>query len=162
MQPRSGVTRTSLKDSTGAPRTGASRGGNGGGDGKGGRVSRNGEPLPAWKYWLRRIGVGALVVGLTTALIGFVVLFARYQSLQVPDASDVALIESSTIYYADGVTVMGRLGEADRTIVSIDTLPDYVPNAFVAAEDRSFYTNPGVDAGGTARALFKTVVLGKK
>jgi membrane peptidoglycan carboxypeptidase len=162
------VTRTSLKDSTGGTRTGANRGGNGGngngngGGGKAGRVSRNGKPLPAWKYWLRRIGVGALVVGLATALIGFVVLFARYQSLEVPEAKDVALIESSTIYYADGVTVMGRLGEADRTIVSIDTLPDYVPNAFVAAEDRSFYTNPGVDAGGTARALFKTVVLGKK
>ncbi len=164
VQPRSGVTRTSPKTTTGATRTGASRGGNGGGKGggKGGRVSRNGEPLPAWKYWLRRIGVGALAVGLATVLIGFIVLFARYQRLPVPDANEVALAQSSVIYYADGTTVMGRLGEADRTIVDIGTLEPYVYNAFVAAEDRSFYTNPGVDFGGTARALFKTVVLGNK
>ncbi len=169
MQPRSGTTRTSPRNSTGNIRTGASRGGNGGKNGKGGnggkgggRVGRNGKPIPTWKFWLRRIGVGALAAGLATALIGFIALFVRYQSLPVPEASEVALQQASAVYYADGTTVMGRLGEADRTIIDIDTLPSYVYNAFPAAEDRSFYTNPGVDAGGTARALFKTVVLGKK
>ncbi len=161
------MTRTSVKNPPSPTRPVTKPGGNGGnagGNGGGKDIPRdkNGEPIPPWKYWLRRIGVGALIAGLATALTGFIVLFARYQSLQVPNASDVALIQSSTIYYADGTTVIGRLGEADRTIVSIDTLPDYVPNAFVAAEDRSFYTNPGVDAGGTARALFNTVVLGRK
>nr|WP_255633365.1 transglycosylase domain-containing protein [Demequina sp. TTPB684] len=57
---------------------------------------------------------------------------------------------------------MGRLGEAERDIIDITDLPDYVPNAFVAAEDRSFYTNPGVDFVGTGRALVKTVVFGKQ
>lgn len=165
VQPRSGTTRTSPRNSTGNIRTGATRGGNGGKGGKGGgggRVGRNGEPIPTWKFWLRRIGVGALAAGLATALIGFIVLFARYQSLNVPEASEVALQQASTVYYADGTTVMGRLGEADRTIIDIDSLPSHVYNAFVAAEDRSFYTNPGVDAAGTVRALFKTVVLGQK
>jgi membrane peptidoglycan carboxypeptidase len=168
VQPRSGVTRTSVKNPSSTTRTGASRGGNGGGKGGNGgngkdvHLDKNGEPIPRWKYWLRRIGVGALIAGLATALIGFVGLFIRYQMLEVPDAADVALIQSSTVFYADGTTVMGRLGEADRTIVGIDTLEPHVYNAFVAAEDRSFYSNPGVDAGGTARALFKTLVLGQK
>lgn len=125
-------------------------------------MGKNGQPIPRWKFWLRRIGVGALVAGLATALIGFVALFWRYQTLDVPSANQVALIQSSAIYYADGTTVMGRLGEADRTIIDINDLEPYQYNAFVAAEDRSFYTNPGVDFGGTARAMFKTVVLGKK
>lgn len=150
----------------GRPRTqtsGGKGGGKGGGGGKNGpHLDKHGRPIPPWKYRLRRIGFGALIAGLATALIGFLALFIRYQMLEIPEPSDFALYEASTIYYADGVTVMGRLGQADRDIVDIDTLPDYVPNAFVAAEDRTFYTNPGVDFGGTTRALFKTVVLGKK
>ncbi|WP_291377705.1 transglycosylase domain-containing protein [Demequina sp.] len=158
-----------MRNSSSTIRTGANRGGTGGGNGggKGGNgndphLDKNGEPIPQWKYWLRRIGFGALIAGLATVLIGFIALFARYQSLDVPEAHEVALIQSSTVFYADGTTVMGRLGEADRTIVSIDSLEPYVYNAFVAAEDRSFYQNPGVDAGGTARALFKSLVLGQK
>ncbi len=57
---------------------------------------------------------------------------------------------------------MGRIGLANREAVAISDLPDYVPHAVVAAEDRTFYSNPGIDFAGTARALFKTVVLGHK
>src|SRR5437773_6237430 len=38
--------------------------------------------------------------------------------------------------------------------VSIDSLPPYVPNAFLAAEDVRFRRHPGVDPIGMARALF--------
>jgi membrane peptidoglycan carboxypeptidase len=119
-------------------------------------------PTPPWKFWLRRIGVGALIAGAAVGLIGALGLLLRYASLETPEPDEFALFQSSTIYYADGVTPIGTLGQADRTIVDIDTLPQHVADAFVAAEDRTFYTNPGVDIGGTARALFKTVVLGKK
>src|SRR5690606_21575117 len=106
---------------------------------------RTTDQVPRWKYWLRRIGLGALIAGLAVAVIGTVGLLIRYATLQTPTPANFALYESSTIYFADGVTPIGTLGEADRTIVDIDTLPDHVPNAFVAAEDRTFYDNPGVD-----------------
>ena len=158
-------------DVRGRPGTGkaSGTGGNGAGKGsgkKGGKggppLDKNGNPIPKWKYVLRRIGLGALITGLAVALIGFIGLFVRYQMLDVPPPSAFALQQASTIYYADGTTVMGTLGEADREIVGFDTLPGYVPNAFVAAEDRSFYTNSGVDFVGTTRALVKTVVFGQK
>src|SRR5437763_16471107 len=38
--------------------------------------------------------------------------------------------------------------------VSIDSLPAYVPNAFLAAEDVRFRHHPGIDPIGMARALF--------
>lgn len=142
--------------------SGGKGGGGGRGGANGGRFDRKGRPIPPWKFWLRRIGVGALVAGLGTALLGVIGLLIRYQTLDVPDPADFALEQSSTFYYADGTTVMGRLGEAERDIVDASTLPPHVSQVFVAAEDRSFYTNPGVDIGGTARAMFKTVVLGKK
>ena len=103
-----------------------------------------------------------MITGLAVFLVGFIGLFIRYQMLNVPPPSAFALQQASTIYYADGTTVMGRLGQADRQVVPFDSLPSYVPMAFVAAEDRSFYQNPGIDIGGTTRALIKTVVFGKK
>src|SRR5437764_4898872 len=38
--------------------------------------------------------------------------------------------------------------------VSLDSLPPYVPNAFLAAEDVRFRHHPGIDPIGMARALF--------
>ncbi len=167
-QPTSGPQRArgraeyAAQSSAGTPRTQAGgksgKGSNGGGKG-GPPLDKNGNPIPAWKIWARRIGFGALATGFAVALIGFLGLFIRYQSLDIPEPDAFALNQSSTIYYADGVTEMGRLGQADRQIVGIETLPSYVPNAFVAAEDRTFYSNPGIDFTGTARALVRTVVF---
>ena len=117
---------------------------------------------PRWKRNTKRIALGALIAGCAVLILGFLGLAVRYTMLDVPTPNEFAQAQSSTIYYADGETVMGRLGVADRKIVDISTLPEYVPQAFIASEDRSFYTNPGIDVQGTARALFKTVVLGKK
>ena len=38
--------------------------------------------------------------------------------------------------------------------ISIQALPDYVPNAFLAAEDVRFRHHPGIDPIGVARAMF--------
>ena len=175
-RPTTGTTSTSrTRPTTGATSTNrtrptsgttSTRGAGSGGGKKGGKGGpprdRHGKPIPRWKYLLRRIGIGALATGLAVFLIGFIGLFIRYQMLDVPPPSAFALQQASTIYYADGTTVMGTLGKADRKIVPFDSLPPYVPAAFVASEDRTFYKNPGVDFTGTARALIKTVVFGKK
>src|SRR5690606_34963329 len=108
------------------------------------RVTHAKEQPPRRKFWFRRIRVGAFVAGLAVGIIGTVGLLIRYATLPNLQPSDFALYESSTIYFADGVTPIGTLGEADRTIIDIDDLPDHVHDAFVAAEDRTFYENPGV------------------
>ena len=137
------------------------KGGNGGPRGPQGPQGEEEEPR-TWKFWVRRIGFWALIAGLTVGTIGLLVMIIWYLRLDVPEPDDFAAAQSSTIYYADGETVMGRLGVADREIVALDSLPEHVGQVFVAAEDRSFYTNPGVDAVGTARALFRTVVQGRQ
>ena len=48
---------------------------------------------------------------------------------------------------------MGTLGEINRQIVDTTKIPDYVSKAIVASEDRTFYTNSGVDVKGILRAL---------
>ncbi len=168
-QPASGWAPTGAQATTAsaAPKSGGGKGGSGGGKGgsgggTGGAKATRTPEGPRWKRILKRVGVGALIAGFVAVAVGSIALMVIYSRLEVPAAADVALAQASTVYYADGETEMGRVGEANREIVSLDSMPDYVPHAVVAAEDRSFYTNPGIDFLGTARALFKTVVLGQK
>lgn len=69
---------------------------------------------------------------------------SEYHTYRPPTAVEV--------YAADGTKVDQFYAER-RYWVSIDTLPDHVWEAFIAAEDRRFFEHPGVDALGVARAL---------
>ena len=48
---------------------------------------------------------------------------------------------------------MGEFADVDRTIIDTSGLPDYIGNAVVASEDRTFYSNNGVDPKGIIRAF---------
>ncbi len=58
---------------------------------------------------------------------------------------------STRVFARDG-TLLANLYEQNRTWVSIDQIPQFVRNAFIATEDRNFYSHHGVDLGGIARA----------
>jgi len=156
-QPTSGWARTGAQPTTAS--SPAKGGGDGnGGNGDGGKKAGNPD-TPRWKRILKITGITALISLFVTIAVGSIALMVIYSRLEVPEASDVALAQSSIVYWAND-NEMGRVGEANREIISIDDLPDYVPHAFVAAEDRSFYTNPGIDFTATVRALYKTIILG--
>lgn len=110
----------------------------------------------------KRIGLGLVFAFLALLIAGLSAFLLMYTRLSVPAASDLALAQKSTIYYADGATEMGSLGETDREIIDATTLPDYVGKAVVASEDRTFYTNSGVDLKGILRALVKNVTTGTR
>ncbi|MGO4706439.1 transglycosylase domain-containing protein [Microvirga sp. 2MCAF38] len=60
------------------------------------------------------------------------------------------------IMAGDGSLLANR-GETGGRTVSIKELPPYLPNAFVAIEDRRFYDHFGVDPIGIARAMVRNV-----
>ncbi len=69
--------------------------------------------------------------------------------------------QSSIVYDRRG-TIIGRLSDERRTVISLNKLPRYVPLAFVAAEDGDFFEHRGIDYFGLLRAIileikFKTV-----
>ena len=115
-----------------------------------------GKKRPAKKKrfrWAKRIGFGILTIFLGAFIAGMAVFLYHYNTLTVPAPDDLALAQKTTVYYADGTTEMGTLGEINRQIIDTTTLPDYVSKTIVASEDRTFYTNSGVDLKGILRAL---------
>ena len=104
-----------------------------------------------------RIGRGILFTFLGLIIAGLGTFLVAYAALTVPQADQVALAQTTTVYYADGTTEMGRMSQVNRKIIDSSTLPDYVAHAVVASEDRTFYTNSGVDLKGIGRALLNNI-----
>jgi len=70
----------------------------------------------------------------------------------------IPLPQSTVVYARDGA-MLGEIGRQVRTSVALRTIPRYVPNAFIAVEDKRFYQHNGVDVVGMAGAL-KDAVTG--
>jgi len=110
----------------------------------------------------------ALVIALL-ALAGFgaVSAFAFFAS-DLPSPEDLArdpLAQSTKVFDRDGKTLLYQFEVERREVVSLSTIPQLVIDATIAAEDKSFWTNPGIDVFGIARAvrddlLHKDVVSG--
>jgi len=60
--------------------------------------------------------------------------------------------QASRLYSHDG-RLIREFGYERRTPVSIEALPEYVPQAYVAVEDKRFYRHRGFDPIGFARAV---------
>ncbi len=78
----------------------------------------------------------------------------------VPTPQELQLPEATTVYYADGKTVMATLGSENRTILSYSQMLDVVKQSIVAAEDQTFWTNRGVDLRAVLRAAWNNVTGG--
>ncbi|TVP77650.1 MAG: penicillin-binding protein, partial [Gemmatimonadales bacterium] len=60
--------------------------------------------------------------------------------------------QTSKVMSRDG-RLISELGIERRTPVPIDALPEHVPQAFKAVEDRRFHRHRGIDLRGTSRAV---------
>ncbi|MET8867069.1 transglycosylase domain-containing protein [Nonomuraea sp. NPDC004580] len=147
----SGANTPSRADAAGEePRQGGGDGAGGGaGDGGGGRRSGWRRFVPGWKAVV--LGVMVLVTGL------FGMIMVAYANTPLPtDTQDHATEQGSILYYRDGKTELARLG-TKREIVPISKIPRHVQDAFIAAENRSFRTDPGFSISGIMRAAYSTL-----
>jgi membrane peptidoglycan carboxypeptidase len=77
----------------------------------------------------------------------------------VEDIEDVNLAEGSTVLSSDG-TELATFAVEDRREIAFDELPQVMIDAQVAAEDRTFWTNPCVDFRSIARAVLQNFQAG--
>ena len=112
----------------------------------GGRKSSGRTPVQAAVYWGM---VGAIWV------VIFSVVFLGVMAIDLPDIKKLQTTQQQhAITYLDrsGALIAVRGGSQYAAPVDIDELPSYVPLAFVAIEDRRFFTHPGFDPMGMGRA----------
>src|ERR671920_310511 len=107
----------------------------------------------------RRLKIlGALMAGMLVLLGVFVGVV--YASTEVPSPDSITNAQTTVIYYSDGQTEMARLGDENRTNVGLDQISEPARNAVLAAENRSFYTDPGISFTGIIRAAWNNVTGG--
>ncbi len=65
--------------------------------------------------------------------------------------------EPTYIYDSEGDVIAKLRGDGDTTYLTYDNIPETAVNAFIAIEDRTFWTNPGYDVQGIIRVLVRYV-----
>ncbi|HEX4250467.1 MAG TPA: transglycosylase domain-containing protein [Pseudonocardia sp.] len=115
---------------------------------------------PAQRRWRRARLAGSAVLGIFVVL-PVMLFFIGYLCFSVPTPDDAVNKQVATINFADGSELAKVVPqEGNRIKVSIDQIPKHVQYAVLAAEDRSFFSNPGFDPIGIARAAVRQLTGG--
>jgi penicillin-binding protein 1A len=123
------------------PRSKPRRGGRGKGRFGAGRLIYWGAVLALWA-----------VIAVIGVLVWIGVHLPPIQSLEIPKRPPSVLIVG-----VNGATLATR-GDMGGAAVPLRELPDYVPKAFIAIEDRRFYSHHGVDPLGIMRAVVADIL----
>ena len=102
-------------------------------------------------YWSAVLALWAIICAIGI-MVWIGIHLPPIQSLEIPKRPPSVLITG-----ANGATLATR-GDMGGAAVPLHELPDYVPKAFVAIEDRRFYAHHGVDPLGITRALIADVL----
>ncbi|MBB4199587.1 penicillin-binding protein [Rhodoblastus sphagnicola] len=101
-------------------------------------------------YWIFVLGVWGVIGAGGLAV---------YYGSQLPAIDQLAVPKrppNIAILAVDG-TLLANRGDTGGAAVRLQDLPPYLPKAFVAIEDRRFYSHYGVDPIGIARAVARNI-----
>jgi len=109
--------------------------------------------------------IKVILVLVTLGVLGifFITALLFYFSFDLPKIDSLADYRPpipSQILSKDGV-VLAELGVEDRVIAQMNEIPKVILDAFLSAEDDSFFQHKGVDYGGMIRAMLMNLKSGK-
>ena len=96
----------------------------------------------------------AILTGFVIALIIWLVFTAPLGRALEPAQKPALVLTDS------GGRPIARRGDYKEAPVDLAKLPEYVPAALIAIEDRRFYSHLGIDPRGIARALTRNIAAG--
>ena len=82
-----------------------------------------------------------------------------YFSIGLPDYKKLSNYQppiSSRVYSEDG-KLIAEYALEKRLFVPYESIPEKVINSFLSAEDKNFFSHPGIDAKGILRAIVKNI-----
>lgn len=125
------------------------------------KAARSGRGRRSRPTWLGRLARFGLLVGIWSCLaVGGLIGWYAYD---LPDFDDLYVIErrsSLTVKAADGM-VLATYGDLYGEHQPLKALPDHLPQALLATEDRRFYSHFGLDPIGLARAAYANLRAGR-
>jgi membrane peptidoglycan carboxypeptidase len=105
--------------------------------------------VPSWR---QSLGAAGLAVGASGMF-----LTVAYAATDIPaDLNTFATQQDNVYFWSDG-TPMARTGWVRRQAMPLKDVPEDVRWAVLAAENSSFYSDPGISFSGITRALVRTV-----
>lgn len=126
--------------------------------------ARTAAKRPLW----RRLFRGLLLLGVLIALAGVggvgALLWTYGRDLpEIHNVQDYQPTEVTRVVAADGTVIATLIDDAAivRTVVPWEDIPQVMRDAILAAEDAGFYSHPGLDVVGLARAMVNNVRRGR-
>ncbi len=100
-----------------------------------------------------------LLIALVSVVLALIVAdeLVERAFAQMPLPREIKLPSSARVYDRNGELIATYRDEVTRFIIDSQTLPRYVRQAVVTAEDRDFFEHDGVSVSGTVRAAWKNL-----
>ncbi|MEJ7634652.1 transglycosylase domain-containing protein [Aeromicrobium sp.] len=111
-------------------------------------------------WWLATIRWVALL-GVFGILVAAASFFILYRAISIPTANAAFETQTTKVFYSDGKHKLGEFATQDRESVPLDDIPASMQAAAIAAEDRTFYSNNGIDLKGIIRAARNNATSGE-
>ncbi|MDZ4243728.1 MAG: penicillin-binding protein, partial [Candidatus Doudnabacteria bacterium] len=118
-----------------------------------------------WFFSIKGFWKKLILAGVFAALIGFILfgsVFAYY-SFNLPDPNKLAdriVPESTKIFDRNGKLLYEIRGEAKRTLIKLEDVPDIMKQATIAVEDKNFYNHGGISLTGILRSIIVNIFSG--
>ncbi len=109
------------------------------------RITGTGTVTEQLLRWLGAVTVLGMLAG---ALLFFVLYFL----IDLPDPNSDFESQRTDVFYSDGKHKIGTFAVQERERVPLGDISESMQAAIIAAEDRSFYKNRGIDIRGIIRA----------
>jgi penicillin-binding protein 1A len=114
-------------------------------------------PRTGWRRYLVYSGLSLAALAALAALVVIGWIWSVTRDLpSVETLQNYQPAVTTRVYAGDG-TLLGEYARERRIFVPIEFVPKRVTQAFTSAEDRNFFTHPGIDPGGILRAAVKDV-----
>ena len=133
----------------------------------GDHFSENLDALGSWfgarrAFFARLFTIAAVVVAVPVALLLLLPTVFSWFAPPLDLTQDLYAVNrpvAFTFLDADG-DIVGHRGAIIGERLKLEEMPDYLPAAFIAMEDRSFYSNQGFDVRGLLRASIANMRAG--
>lgn len=108
----------------------------------------------------KKVLIALLVVFVALIVAGCGIVFNKSLWPQL-DVSKLDELQQTTIVYdREGTAIASLHGSEDRVVVSLDSIPKHVQQAFISAEDQRFYSHHGIDVKRILGALWHDIRTG--